>query len=154
MLREANTEDIMVLNEIFREELVYHRGIMPTIFKLQNNVINDSWLESIIQNENRFMVVAEDNGKIVGCILFRIDTNPDDDIYKIRRFGYIDEMIVNEPFRRRGIGKKLLEHTIKELKSRDIDEVEIDVWEKNTIGQGFYKKHGFKTVRRRMKLDL
>lgn len=63
-------------------------------------------------------------------------------------------MIVKESFRGKGIGKKLLDYAKKDLKSRDINDIEINVWENNEIGLGFYKKHGFKTIQRRMKIEI
>ena len=153
-LREAKLDDRIQLDELFHEELEYHKSLMPNLFKIPEKVIDESWLKSILTNKNTFLVVSDYNGTIVGVVLYKIDAYPDDNIYKERKFGYIEEMIVKESFRGKGIGNKLLDYAIKDLKTRDIIDIELNVWENNTIGQRFFKKHRFKTIQRRMKLDL
>lgn len=153
-LREAILDDRIQLDELFREELEYHVNLLPNIFKLPEIVIDEPWLKSILANKNTFLVVSDYNGTIVGAILYKIDTNPDEAIYHTRKFGYIEELIVKESFRGKGVGKKLLNYAIEALKSRDIIDIELNVWENNKIGQRFFKKHRFEAIQRRMKLDL
>ena len=153
-LREAILDDRIQLDELFHEELEYHKSLMPNLFKIPEKVIDESWLKSILINKNTFLVVSDYNGIIVGAILYKIDANPDDTIYKERKFGYIEELIVKQIFRGKGIGKELLNHVIKDLKTRNIIDIELNVWENNKIGQRFFKKHKFKTIQTRMKLYL
>ena len=153
-LREAILDDRMQLDDLFLEELEYHKSLMPNIFKIPEKVIDVSWLRSILTNKTKFLVVSDYRGIIIGAILYNIDANPNDTIYKDRKFGYIEELIVKQKFRGKGIGKELLNHAINDLKTRDIIDIELNVWENNKIGQIFFKKHKFKTIQRRMKLDL
>ena len=153
-LRVAVLDDKKQLDEIFREELEFHKSILPNFFKIPEIVIDEQWLNSILTNKNTFLVVSDNNGTIIGAILYKIDTNPDDAIYKERKFGYIEELIVKALFRRKGIGNKLLNYAINDLKTRDIIDIELHVWENNTVGQKFFKKHQFKTIQRRMRLNL
>jgi ribosomal protein S18 acetylase RimI-like enzyme len=153
-LREAILDDRIQLDELFREELEYHARLLPNIFKIPEIVIDELWLKTILTNKNTFLVVSDQNGKIVGAILYKIDANPGDAIYEERKFGYIEELIVKEIFRGKGIGKKMFDYAINDLKNRDIIDIELNVWENNTTAQKFFKNHKFKTIQRRMKLDL
>lgn len=47
---------------------------------------------------------------------------------------------------RTGIGKTLLEHCIKEARSRGFDVIWLGVWEENLRAQRFYAKFGFSEV--------
>ena len=154
VLRNARLNDRKSLNELFQEELRFHRDLMPDVFKMPEVVVEESWLESVLNDNITFLVVAEDSKKIVGAILYKIVDQIGDTILKKRRYGYIEEMIVQESCRRKGIGEALLNHAVENLKARQIKEIEINVWENNDIGIRFYEKHGFQTIRRRMKMKV
>ncbi len=153
-VREGELKDRTSLDELFREELEYHKNLLPDIFKIPEILVSEKWLESILNNNDIFLVVSEYNEKIVGAILYKIEKNPEDLILKERKYGYIEEMIVKESFRGKGIGKKLLDYAAEDLKQRDQKELEISVWENNEIGLRFYEERGFKTIRRRMKKKI
>jgi ribosomal protein S18 acetylase RimI-like enzyme len=153
IFRKAKLDDRDQLDALFREELEYHKRLLPDVFKIPDKLIDESWLKSTLDNDNSSLVVAEHTGTIVGAILYNIKVNPADSIYNERIFGYIEELIVKESFREKGIGKKLLDFAISDLKNRDVNEIELNVWENNKLGQEFFKKYGFKTIQRRMKLD-
>jgi len=55
----------------------------------------------------------------------------------------INELIVSEDYRRKGVGKKLISKAIKIAKQRGMDEIEVGTEKKNIIAQSFYKKCGF-----------
>ena len=106
----------------------------------------------VLEDKRAFLVVAELQGKIAGAVLYRIREAEEDPILRERSFGYIEELAVREVFRDKGIGKQLLEHSIQDLEAKGLTDIELHVWESNPIGIGFYEKHGFRTVQRRMKM--
>jgi len=154
IFRKAKAGDRIPLDELFREELEYHRSLMPTVFKVPETVVSEEWLASILDNEDRFLVVSELEGRIVAVILYGVGKSPEDGIFRERHFGYIEELVITERLRRMGLGLKLLDHALSELGSLGLKDVEIHVWESNTMGLDFYGKHGFVTIRRRMRRTL
>jgi ribosomal protein S18 acetylase RimI-like enzyme len=154
MIREAELKDRESLDELFFEELRYHKSLLPETFKIPGTLVNETWLESILANDSEFLVVFELKGKIVGVILYKIKAESQDIILNEREFGYIEELIVTESYRGMDIGKKLLDYAIKDLKEHGISEIELHIWEKNETGIGFYEKYGFWTLQRRMKLEI
>ncbi len=154
IIREGELKDRASLDELFREELEYHKSLMSDIFKIPEIVVSEKWLESILNDNEIYLVVSEYNEKIVGAILYKIVRNPEDTLLNERIFGYIEEMIVSEAFRGKGIGKKLMDYAIKDFQTKNLKEVEIDVWENNEIGLRFYEQQGFRTIRRRMKKEI
>jgi ribosomal protein S18 acetylase RimI-like enzyme len=154
IIREGELQDRALLDELFREELEYHKSLMSDIFKIPEIVVSEKWLVSILNNNDIYLVVSEHKGKIVGAILYKIEKSLEDTLLNERKYGYIEEMIVTESLRGKRIGKKLLDYVINDFQIKNIKEIEIDVWEKNEIGLRFYEDHGFKTIRRRMKKEI
>jgi len=150
-LREATLADRVPLDELFREELEYHVSLMPDMFSTLVTVVDETWLGAILKDDTAFMVVAESREGILGAIFYRIMANPDDPMLRERRFGYIEELVVQELFRGKGIGNELLGYAIEDLKRRDIHDIELDVWENNIPGSRFFERHGFTVMRKRMK---
>ena len=154
IFRKARPEDRVPLDELFREELEYHKSLMPDVFKVPETVVSEEWLGAILAAKDRFLVVSEYEGNIVAAILYGMGKSPEDSIFRERHFGYIEELVVTEQLQRMGLGLKLLDHALSELGSRGLKDVEIHVWESNTMGLDFYGKHGFVTIRRRMRRTL
>lgn len=152
IIRNAEQSDRISLNELFSEELEYHKKLMPDRFNVPETLIDESWLDSVIKSENEYLGVLEIDHKIVGAILYKIKTTPNDIILNERRYGYIQEMIVTESERRKGFGKKLMDHAIEDLIGLGIKEIELNIWEDNESGMKFYKNLGFETISRRMKI--
>ncbi len=152
--REAVLEDREQLEEIFLEELRFHKGLLPDIFNIPKEIITKDWLRNIIDDEIWSFLVFEYEGKLAGAVIYKIMESPEDVILKKRRYGYIEEMIVKEDFRGKGVGKRMLEVVEFDLKARGITEIELDVWEKNENAQGFYRKNGFLDIRRKMCKNL
>ncbi|MBQ4531462.1 MAG: GNAT family N-acetyltransferase [Lachnospiraceae bacterium] len=78
-------------------------------------------------------VVAEDNGKVVGCILCGHDG----------RRGCLYHVCVNPEYRNHGIGKSMVEFCMEALKKEEINKVSIIAFTKNEIGNKFWKKLGW-----------
>ena len=86
-LRDAKLDDRSQLDELFHEELEFHKNLMPDIFDIPEVVANETWLNSILDNDNAFLVVSECNNQLVGAILYKLEQNPDENIYEKRKFG-------------------------------------------------------------------
>lgn len=77
--------------------------------------------------------VCRFNGKIIGSILCGHDG----------RKGFIYHTVVNENYRGRGIGKKLVEKVIKSLEEETITKIAVLVNSDNASGNGFWESLGF-----------
>ena len=78
-------------------------------------------------------VVAEENGKIVGCILCGHDG----------RRGCLYHVCVDHAYRKHGIGKAMVHFCVQALKEEGINKVSIIAFTKNEIGNKFWKKMGW-----------
>ncbi|KAJ3280396.1 hypothetical protein HK104_000701 [Borealophlyctis nickersoniae] len=58
----------------------------------------------------------------------------------------VERIYVDNNFGRQGIGKKLLDVALEEIRKADKKQVWLGVWEKNYSAVAFYKKNGFDRV--------
>lgn len=78
-------------------------------------------------------VVAEENGKIVGCILCGHDG----------RRGCLYHVCVDKDYRKHGIGKSMVNFCIQALKEEGINKVSIIAFTTNEVGNKFWRKMGW-----------
>ena len=90
-------------------------------------------VEKFLKRNPTTSVVAEKDGKIVGCILCGHDG----------RRGCLYHVCVNPEYRNHGIGKSMVEFCIEALKKEDINKISIIAFTKNEIGNKFWKTLGW-----------
>lgn len=78
-------------------------------------------------------VVAEEDGKVVGCILCGHDG----------RRGCLYHVCVDQAYREHGIGKSMVNFCIEALKAEGINKISLIAFTKNEIGNKFWKKMGW-----------
>lgn len=83
-------------------------------------------------------LVAEENGYVVGYILFWI---------KHEYEGHIISLAVDKNYRKQKIGSKLLSKAITILNTCDLDKIVLEVNENNTAAINLYKNFNFKVDR-------
>ena len=81
-----------------------------------------------------FVAEDEDNKKIIGVIMAGNDG----------RRGYIYHTAVDPQYRNQGIATLLVENVLSALERQGINKVALVVFEKNTSGNAFWERLGFK----------
>jgi mycothiol synthase len=97
------------------------------------------------ENDPRFsaegMFITECKEEPVGLVNAYVDKNREE------KKGFIRDLGVIPNFRRRGIGRKLVETSIKSLKERSMEKVEVWATEEMKNSKKLYESMGFKLVR-------
>lgn len=88
-------------------------------------------LKLFLNKNPNLSILAEENGKIIGTALGSYDG----------RRGYIQKLVVDKSFRRKGLGKELIKKIIEKLQSSGITYIPIAVEEELVP---FYEQSGFK----------
>lgn len=114
---------------------------LPTIYGIERISFKRPYEPSFIRalaflNPQTFLV-AKANGNIVGYVVA---------VIRGRSLGHIFSIAVHPNYRKRGIGKRLMQHITEKLKNTSVTNIRVEVRKSNAIAQKMYKHLGFKTV--------
>lgn len=108
----------------------YHKGNMSSwfyrYFSVRNLIKNSKTLD--------ILVATTDSNQIIGYI---------SSISYPYKVAYIQTVAVHPKFQKKGIGQKLLNAKLRELKHKKIRKVWLLVNRQNTVALAFYLKNGF-----------
>ena len=71
-----------------------------------------------------------------------------------RHFLDVNEFGVDPAYRRRGVGKALIDRAKAWAKEQGFDRLELNMWEFNQDALAFYEAVGFRTYRRYLEIPL
>ena len=97
--------------------------------------------ERAISSPLQHHVCAVEGDQIVGMGSLTINNN----LWREGYLGYIEELIVDERFRRQGIGTQMLEQLVGVAKAQGCRCVELDAAFQRKEAHQFYEKQGFKS---------
>ena len=86
-------------------------------------------------------LITEIEGDMAGYV--KINVNSRNDAVKGTKTLEIERIYAAQELIGKGIGRELMQASIKEAQTRDCDSVWLGVWEKNPRAIAFYKKWGF-----------
>jgi GNAT superfamily N-acetyltransferase len=131
IIRNAVKEDCSRLLELVKELAIYERApeqvtITLSHFEESGFGVNPVW----------WAIVAEIDGKIEGFALYYIRFST----WKGQRM-YLEDLIVTEKMRGKGIGKVLFDELIKRAKEKNFAGIHWQVLDWNEPAINFYKKY-------------
>ena len=93
-------------------------------------------------------IVAEENGKVVGYIMCRIETGiPSFKLLGITRKGHVISIAVLPEHRREGIGYELVQEAMRAMVNYKAKECYLEVRASNVAAVSLYRKMGFEIAR-------
>ncbi len=103
------------------------------------------WVESPEFQPERWKV-AWDNGQVAGMVLNYINDKENERFNRKR--GHTEDISVRRPWRRRGLARSLLAHSLRMLKDEGMDEAALGVDTDNPSGAlGLYEDLGFQNIK-------
>jgi len=154
MVRFAEEKDLPRVNELRRQVSELHVNGRPDIFKpgfcrkLQDRVYE------MYRSGDSDVIVAERDGAICGMACVEYLNKPESPYDWEQRIYYVTEIGVDAAFRRRGVGRELLEFMRDDAKAKGFTRIELDMWTFNEGALRFYEAIGFRTFRRFMEWEL
>jgi len=131
--RIGNRNDLSGILELYKQ-LGNSNGSSFTV-----NNANKIWDDNIENNNIKYFIAEEEN-KILGslyiCIIPNLSNNE-------KSIGFIENVIIDEKYRNKGIGKKLMEMVIEYAKENNCYKVTLQSGIKRKDAHKFYKKIGF-----------
>jgi ribosomal protein S18 acetylase RimI-like enzyme len=106
-----------------------------------------------IDREDADYIVAELDGRVVGFVNIECASHPDAPVFRPREFAHIENAVVCEALRGKGIGHRLFDAVVAWAKERGLQHVQVSVWHENEGAREFYLSQGFRPITVRMELD-
>lgn len=149
-IRHAKEEDLHQVVKM-SEKLGKDESTMDfMISSLPSEFQDPKWILKNIRGKNAAVFVAEVDGKIVGYSLGWVSQPW---AYKGKR-GYICDCFVENAYRRKGIGKALINELIQWFIDKGVECIEADVYSKNAPSLMLFKTLGFEEVFKRLRLAV
>lgn len=143
-----NTEEASIcdnlLTKLINDEKKYNDN-------LKEDYIVKDYFKNIYHKENRVLLIAKEE-KIIGYTYVKIIT--DDNGPTLYREALIDGLYVEEEYRNKGIGTKLIEEAIEWCKNNDVKCISLHAINKNIAAKRLYDKLGFEVFYLDMKREV
>jgi diamine N-acetyltransferase len=151
IVRPAAPYDYKQLCGVIKEVDDFHSAAIPRFFRPNLGAARPlQWLMDILNNTEMNLLVAEEDGKIVGFLWGILRNAPDTPFHTPRRYLLVDMLGVTESHRGKGIGRALMEAAEKWAKAQGVTQVELTMWDFNEGARAMYDKMGYETVQRRL----
>jgi GNAT superfamily N-acetyltransferase len=155
IIREANQADYAGLCAIFAEVHALHLEALPHIFREPDGpALSAEFVDETIADQRAALFVAEREGQIIGLVYLSQDEAPNQPILMPRRYVSIHTLAVRKDCRHAGVGRALMERAHRWAYDQGVYEIELNVWEFNTLAIEFYEQLGYATASRKMSTQL
>jgi ribosomal protein S18 acetylase RimI-like enzyme len=139
-IRKAAANDIPEINQLFWELDTDAIKYQPEHFQRSDRT--EDYLMEIIKSEKSDFLVAILDNEILGFSLLYEKEVKGLSLLIPCKYAYIQDFIVKEKYRNRGIGTQLFEASKQWAKERNMEYLRLSVFPTNDSGIRFYKRHG------------
>lgn len=130
-IRSATTDDLSSLTYLLSELFTLESDFTPNIRKQRQG------LASLMENDRSTLLVAEMKGDIIGvCTLQPLISTAEGGTV-----GIVEDLIISEKYRQKGIGAALLEAVEKIAISQGMSRLQLLIDKANVPANQFYDKH-------------
>ncbi len=149
IIEQATAADLACVLDLTMEHARLNEGFDRQYYSLADDAEADyrESLRQSLRDQSQRVLVARVDEEIVGCIQadFRKIL-----IFRRSERGFIYNLYVQRMWRRRGIGRHLMEKAIDWLQTSGAEMIFLNVAGGNDEAQRFYERLGFKTVNTNM----
>ena len=154
MIRRAKNVDIDRLNVLLYQVQQLHADGRPDIFKNGEKKYTTEELKGIIADDMTPIFVYEEDGTVMGYAFCIYQITLESEQLHARKVLYIDDLCVDESYRRKHIGEKLYHHVLDVAKENGCDSVTLNVWRVNPSAEKFYQRMGMEPLKTMMEQQL
>lgn len=141
-------ESVLKLLDELGEEVNKKMGYSPHNAEAQK--VGGPVFDEIISRKDTLIFVAEDNNKLIGLITFYLLPNIRHGWHR----GHIEDFIVSETARGKGIGTQLFNAVKKYCRENNIKVIKVDSGVDLTGAHRFYEKNGGKFTEKMFRFDI
>ena len=140
----ANESHIPGMIELLKQVGQVHHDIRPDIFRDGAQKYDETALTELLKDTSRPIFIAEEAGQVLGyCFCVHKDYAAGGTSVP-RRELYIDDLCVDENFRRQGIAAALYRHVTAYAKQQGCRFITLNVWCGNDSAMRFYENAGLR----------
>ena len=150
----AQIEHLDSLVKLNAEVQNLHIGFEPEIFKQPSHNEVVAMFEEFLMDEDRKTLICFEKNQLIGYISLRIGGHEGHALCFPQKWIYIDQIGVTAKFRRKGVGKKLIEAAQEIARQNQINRLMLDVWNVNQNAKEFFKAQGFNSTIERMIMEI
>lgn len=142
-LRTAVPGDENVLAELNALVHEFHVKHYPSYFKPGDLGLITAWFRDMIRKPTVQIWVAERSGQAVGYAVIILRERPEEALSYVRKWLEIDQIGVLPEHQRTGIGRRLIQRTLRSARKQKIRDVELTSWSFNGKAHKAFKRLGF-----------
>lgn len=120
-----------------------HAEKRPDIFRVDADPFPEEEFQSLLGCAGKIAFAAEQDGMLAGfCIMeLKEASHP---VLRKRTVAVVEDLYVEDAYRRRGIGRKLFEQAVSLARRRGAESMQLKVWSFNQSAVDFYRSMGMK----------
>lgn len=147
LVRTGEIDDAQQVLDIQRETILENDYLISVPEEFDKTIVEQKkWMQELIENERKTIIVAEINNNVVGWIVFQTPTR-----IRLSHTGSFG-MMVNRGYREIGIGKMLVKELLNWAEDNPlIEKVSLGVFSTNQRAIRLYKRFGFEEEGRKIK---
>ncbi|MDX9999711.1 MAG: GNAT family N-acetyltransferase [Polyangia bacterium] len=146
-VRSAHLADHLSLCKLWSQVDAFHAQIRPDFFvESEPPARSTMYLDRIIDDPDQELLVAVSGDRLLGLIHLQIYDTPRSPVFAARRRAHVEDLVVDQPMRRRGVGSALLRSGEDWARRHQAAQVVLTVWHGNQAAEAFYQCTGYATV--------
>jgi ribosomal protein S18 acetylase RimI-like enzyme len=145
-IRPAQRQDLGALERLCRQVDDEHARRLPSLFR--SGPRSPGSMTAALAGRGQVLLVAEARGAIAGMCHVQLYDTPDAPTMVKRRRAYVEELVVDAPERRRGIGRALMARAAEWARGEGARELVLTVWRGNRAAEQFYAALGYEELSR------
>lgn len=155
IIRPAIEADAEMIGHLWEDLVAYHRRLdetLPTAVRDGHRVYARRIVDRLYDTHTR-VFVAVDGDRVIGYVLgVIVDLVPE--MFAPEEGGFLADIFVDETYRGRGVGRKLVNALAEWFRSRGISYLEWYVAARNDAGRLFWESIGGREMMIRMRVEL
>ena len=160
VIRPMKRDDFPTLEELYYDFHEHHASGVPT--HLCHLGERNAWdrtplraaLEKILADDSASIFVAEVDECLAGLIEVYVRQDVPSPAVHSQRYLELQSLVVAAPFRRQRLAWRLVQHAAAWAREKGATEIRLSIWEFNEVARRLYEQVGFRTLQRRMIIQL
>jgi GNAT superfamily N-acetyltransferase len=149
-IRPATSDDLPAILPMVAQTCAFHQHLAPAKYPFlpEPEKRYGWWLGRQVSDPRSVFLVAELDGRVVGFLIAAVEAEIP--IYRLKEFGFVHDLWVEEDARRHGVGKALMLEMVKRFRTMGVEQIRLDVVAGNEPAERLFAACGFAVATKQM----